>query len=189
MGELIDLYKAHVLSFIEYRTSAIYHASSSVLGSIDKIQDRMLKIACISELEALLVHNLAPLSTRRDIAMLGVIHRAALGQGPEQLRQFFCPGARHGGRCTRLHMRRHDRQLTEYKDGHHTEYVSRSVLGLVSVYNLLPGRVVVFEEVSKFQAALQKFVIEQALAGQDNWDKLFSPRIEIWHHPLMLYRD
>ena len=33
--------------------------------------------------------NLAPLSTRRDIAMLGVIHRAALREGPQQLLIFF----------------------------------------------------------------------------------------------------
>ncbi len=41
-GELIASYKAHALSYIEYRTSAIYHASDTVLSEIDKIQDKML---------------------------------------------------------------------------------------------------------------------------------------------------
>jgi len=186
--ELMDLYKAHVLSFIEYRTSAIYHASTAVLSKIDRIQTKMLRIAGMTELEALLLHNLAPLNTRRDIAMLGVIHRAALGQGPEQLRQFFYPEARSGVRSTRLQLRRHEWQLHEYRDGQHTEYVSRSVLGLVSIYNLLPWRIVVESEVAKFQAALQHFVKEHALAGFGPWNDIFSPRIELWRHPLMIFR-
>ena len=187
-GELIALYKAHVLSFIEYRTSAIYHASSSVLNRIDKIQDKMLKIAGTSELEALLVHNLAPLKTRRDIAMLGIIHRAALGQGPAQLQYFFHRETRAGKLRTRLQWSRHEWQLHEYKDGHHTDYIGRSSLGLVSVYNLLPWNTVVMDDVSKFQGALQNLVKERAIAGDCRWDELFSPRIEMGHHPLMLHR-
>ena len=35
--------------------------------------------------------NLAPLAVRRDIAMLGLIHRAMLGRGPAQFREFFQP--------------------------------------------------------------------------------------------------
>ena len=112
--ELIALYKAHVLSFTEYRTSAVYHASTSVLDKIDKIQDKMLKIAGSTEIEALLVHNLAPLKTRRDIAMLGVIHRAALGQGPAQLQHFFHQVTRPQVQRTRLQLSRHDWQFQEY---------------------------------------------------------------------------
>eukprot|EP00959_Pyramimonas_sp_CCMP1952_P445177 9321525-Pyramimonas_sp.AAC.1 len=37
-AELVNLYKSHVLSFIEYRTSAIYHASASVLAPLDALQ-------------------------------------------------------------------------------------------------------------------------------------------------------
>ena len=38
-SELVHLYKARVLSFIEYRTPAIFHACSSHLEALDKIQD------------------------------------------------------------------------------------------------------------------------------------------------------
>ena len=181
----MDLYKAHVLSFIEYRTSAIYHASSSVLSKVDKVQDRMLKIAGTTDAEALLVHNLAPLSTRRDIAMLGIIHRAALGKGPAQLQSFFQQEMFCAPLRTRLQSSRHQWQLQEYRDGHHTEYLSRSILGLVTVYNLLPFGVVATSEVSKFQASLQNLVKERALAGCERWAELLSPRIETWQHPLM----
>eukprot|EP00973_Karenia_brevis_P088348 12250303-Karenia_brevis.AAC.1 len=39
--------------------------------------------------EALLHFKLAPLHTRRHIAILAVIHRAAIGQGPPQLSRLF----------------------------------------------------------------------------------------------------
>jgi len=183
--ELLGLYKAHVLSYIEYRTSALYHASCSVLRKIDRVQERMLNIAGISEIEALLFFHLAPLRTRRDIAMLGIIHRAALRKGPKQLQCFFFAETRQGRQRTRLQCSRHCKQLHEYKDGFHNDYVSRSILGLVNIYNLLPWRVVAAEKVTIFQSALQNLVKEQAVIGFDRWADMLSPRIEVWHHPLM----
>ena len=185
-AELVDLYKAHVLSFVEYRTAAVYHASTKVLNELDAVQRRMMRVAGITELEALFVFNLAPLRTRRDIAMLGVIHRAALGLGPVQLQRFF-RRAREGVVVarTRLQHRRHPRQLVEYRDGQHTEYLKRSALGLVSVYNLLPATVVVVDCVSVFQGALQALVKERALASCEDWQDTLSPRIDLWRHPLM----
>ena len=185
-AELVDLYKAHVLSFVEYRTAAVYHASTKVLNELDAVQRRMMRVAGITELEPLFVFNLAPLRTRRDIAMLGVIHRAALGLGPVQLQRFF-RRAREGVVVarTRLQHRRRPRQLVEYRDGQHTEYLKRSALGLVSVYNLLPATVVVVDCVSVFQGALQALVKERALASCEDWQDTLSPRIDLWRHPLM----
>ena len=88
LPEMIHLYKSQVLSYIEYRTVAIYHACSSHLEHIDKLQHRFLRELGLSSERALLDFNLAPMSTRRDIAMLGLIHRAVLGKGPSQLHQF-----------------------------------------------------------------------------------------------------
>eukprot|EP00969_Alexandrium_andersonii_P228017 10069855-Alexandrium_andersonii.AAC.1 len=47
--ELVHLYKAHILSFIEYRTAAISHAASSVLDPLGAIQTRFLRDLGISE--------------------------------------------------------------------------------------------------------------------------------------------
>ena len=44
-AELVCLFKAHILSYIEYRTSAVSHASASVLGPLDALQTRFLKFA------------------------------------------------------------------------------------------------------------------------------------------------
>ena len=36
-AEMIVLYKAHLISFIEYRTAAIYHAAREMLRRIDRV--------------------------------------------------------------------------------------------------------------------------------------------------------
>ena len=97
---LVLLYKAQLLSYIENRTPAIYHAACSELEPVDGVQQILLRETCVSDEDALFVFHLAPFSVRSDIAMLGVIHRTVLGRGPSQFRRrrrhkpsaegFFC---------------------------------------------------------------------------------------------------
>ena len=74
-----------------------YHASDMVLKKLDCIQDRMLKAAGVSEEEALTHFNLAPLSTRRGMALLGLIHRTTLGKGPHRFGELFRADSRSAG--------------------------------------------------------------------------------------------
>ena len=56
--------------------------------------------------DALKNFHLAPPNCRRDMAMLGVIHRAVMGRGHEQVRIFFVPdtsGHMHGRNIKRRH--------------------------------------------------------------------------------------
>ncbi len=85
----INLNKSQVLSYIESSTSGYYHASSSVLALVDRVQRRLLRELALSEEEALEVYKLAPLSSRRDMAMLGLLHRVILGDVSPQLRALF----------------------------------------------------------------------------------------------------
>ncbi len=87
--DLVMLYKSHVLSFIEYRTPGLHFVSTSVLNKIDDVQSRFLHQLDLSEEVAFMNFNLAPLTVRRDVSMLGRIHRAALCQGPPSLWRFF----------------------------------------------------------------------------------------------------
>ena len=59
-GDLVKLYKAQVVSFIESRTAALHHAAPSVLDVIDRLQRRFLRELGITELDALLHFKLAP---------------------------------------------------------------------------------------------------------------------------------
>ena len=67
----------------------MYHAASSALKEIDRIQERLLKACGMIEVDAFVNFNLAPLHTCRDSTMLGVIHRAVLRRAPSQFFYFF----------------------------------------------------------------------------------------------------
>ena len=118
MTRLVDLYKSKLLSYFGYRTAALYHATDTALKPVDAVQERFLRKLGCTDLEALMVFNLAPLSARRDIAMLGVIHRTVLGKGPEHFKQFFFATAKtQSTHWTRQATRRHGRQLEDPRKG------------------------------------------------------------------------
>ena len=186
-SELVHLYKSQVLSFLEYRTAAIYHACDTHLDHIDRLQRRFLREIDVTAEQAVNEYNLAPLSTKTDIAMLGMIHRAAMGRGPAQLHQFFLPTVDRSLFPTRARGRRHRRQLREYRTGHFSEMLARSALGLISVYNLLPQAVVDAASVRDLQACLQSMVKKQVSCRAEGWDLLFSPRGPLYNHPLLRF--
>ena len=185
---MVQLYKSRLLGYIEYRTAAIYHACETSLSQVDAIQRQFLDHFGISDEAALMEFNLAPLNTRRDIAMLGLIHRSVIGAGCPQFSRFFVvrPGPHPPGR--------HKRQLKEYRNGDVTDYmfpnskpadyVMRSALGLTTVYNLLPAEIVEAKSTAAFQSRLQKLVKDECRRSRKTWETLLSPRWEMQFHPL-----
>ena len=179
---LIHLYKAKILSYAEYRTAAVFHACDSHLHGLDRVQTRFLEEIGVDPLTAFTVFNLAPLQARRNIAMLGLIHRAVLGQGPVHFQSFFKldgTALRRSGR-----FQRHPLQIREYRDGTQLEIVKRSCLGLASVYNLLPSECVGHSDVKGFQRSLHDHLRDCAQRGLEQWELLHCPRLPIHNHPL-----
>ena len=80
-------YKAHLLSFLEYQTPAIYHCRRDFLENLDRAQEKFLGKAGVTEAEALINFNLALLAARRDMAMLGLLHRTVVGKGPPHFKE------------------------------------------------------------------------------------------------------
>ena len=101
---------------------------------------------------------------RRDIALLGVLHRAAIGEGPAQFREHFY---RKAGSFN----------LYDVLDGTNPSLLMRrSVWGLVRIYNGLGGARHC-ASVCDFQKLLQdraKRVVDKQLLPQ--WARLYSPR-------------
>ena len=91
----IGLYKCHILCFIESGTPAYYHAAPSILNMLDSVQNDFLEVIGISKREALIHFNLAPFNSRRDIAMLGVLHKVVLGVAPAPFFSLHPPQAIH----------------------------------------------------------------------------------------------
>ena len=86
--ELVGLFKSKILSFIECKTAAVYHACDTHLDRLDAVQRRFLREVGLSSEAALFEFNLAPSTSRRDMAMFGLVHRTQLHQGPPQFEQF-----------------------------------------------------------------------------------------------------
>ena len=131
------MYKRKIISFVEYRTPAVYHEASTLLAGIDAIKKRFFRECSLTEEDALLFFNLAPLATRGDIAMLGLIHRFVLGCGSRHFASMFqlAPPSTSQKDCWHLQSHRGSRHLQKQV---------RSTPGLTDVYNLLPARVVPF---------------------------------------------
>ena len=189
-ARLVSLYKAQLLSFIEYRTSAIYHVCDTALALLDDVHDRVLNAANITDLEALNSHKLAPLCVRRDIAMLGLIHRTVLGRGPAHFRSLFKADVR----ARREGVGKHSLQLQSLPDHYSdfllpgsspAQYIQNSAHGLVRIYNLLPACIVEASAcVPSFQRALQALVQERANSNYCDWKRTLSPRVPLYRHPL-----
>ena len=126
--------------------------------------------AGVAEVSALVTFNLAPLETRRDMAMLGLIHRTMLGKGPVQFRKHFVGDA-----------------TGALKDPRATisgAIVRRSFLGLAAGYNMLPAEVKTETEVKNIQRKLQDVLKERAAHGRAAGRNIFTPRHALQIHPL-----
>eukprot|EP00933_Yihiella_yeosuensis_P032263 TRINITY_DN25845_c0_g2_i1.p1 TRINITY_DN25845_c0_g2~~TRINITY_DN25845_c0_g2_i1.p1 ORF type:complete len:122 (-),score=1.97 TRINITY_DN25845_c0_g2_i1:16-381(-) len=99
--------------------------------------------------------NLAPLSLRRDIGMLGLLYKCTKNEARPKLVELFQPAThRVYARSTRFASTRHDKQLLDIASQCHLDIARRSVLGLIKVYNLLPQSVVASVSVKVFQREL-----------------------------------
>ena len=163
-AELIVLYKAHVLGYLEFRTPAVYHAKREELSKLNAVQTKFLREAGVNEITALRQFNLAPRSLRRDIAMLGVLHRAALGRGPPQLKELF---RRSGGGFMLIDP--HGRTTM-------SSLMRQSLWGLVPVYNRLGTRLQSSTSVKAFQSLLQQRAKRLAENGVEDWMRAYSSR-------------
>ncbi len=179
--DLVMLFKSHVLSFIEYRTAGVHFASSSVLNELDDVQTRFLRQIELSDEAALMSFNLAPLCVRRDIGILGVIHRAAMRAGPPQLWKCFQLDGPTVLR-TSARNRRHTMHLVEWPSGRNLDIMRRCALGMIRVYNLLPSELVLKRDLKEFQGGLADLIRDRVVAGDLRWRFLLSPR-----HPIFLY--
>ena len=117
--------------------------------------------------------------------MLGLIHRTAVGKGPQHFRRFFyAKQERTVAYWTKNAKKKHSRQLQEDQGPHCPELLRRSALGLVKVYNMHPKDLVVTDCVKDVQKELQELVKKRAASGCENWKETFSPRVLWWQHPL-----
>ena len=88
-AELVRLYKAQVLSFVEAGSLAFGHAPVTTLERLERIQRRFLRHIDLTAEDALMYFGLAPLSTRRCFSALGVLHKRNLQTLPGAISDMF----------------------------------------------------------------------------------------------------
>ena len=156
---------------------------------MDHVQETFLEDIGIDAINALLYFNLAPLSLRRDIAMLGLIHRTVLGQRPEHFKQWFY--REDVANRTTLRFKRHRLRLHEYVNGQQLAVVKRSALGFDSIYNMLPTEIVEANDVKCFQGLLQDLAKDCASRSHPLWDYIYIYIYSTWHklhsHPIRAF--
>ena len=179
-------YKAHVLSVLEGPTPAVYHASNSVLARLDRVQLNFLTGIGLSEKEAFLEYNLAPLGLRRDIAMLGLVYRCYHGVAhPDLCELLASPCSAPHQRNTRTASARHPHQIVDRTESGSLNVFRQSVFGLAEVWNLLPVHIVQQKTVEEFQRALTSLARSLCRAGNQLWHMRFSPRAP--HHVFLMH--
>ena len=129
--DMVLQYKTHLLCVLEACTPAVYHASDTVLEPLDQVQASFLRELDLSAEEAFLQHNLAPLALRRDVAMLGLLHKCNLGLAHTLLKALFpaAPAQLEPTYNTRSVGKRHNKQLLERCTGRFLETTRRSAFG------------------------------------------------------------
>ena len=172
---MIRLYKSHILCYIEGATPALFHAAPSVLRPIDAIQETFLGQLGLSEECALLDYGLAPLSLRRDIAMLGLLFKVSSGIAPAPIAKMFRP---HTGSLTAYgftaNAQFHSKAIHDPVESGHPVIIKRSIFGLIRVFNRLPQECVNAKTTSQFQHWLQSCAKNAAKHGKPNWQLMFS---------------
>lgn len=172
---IFNLYKAHVLPYLERSIPAISHCSPSILSMLDNVQNLFLETAQCSSKDALLEYNLFPLSSRRSISMLGLLHHTQIGTAPNNLNKLF-PKAR----STLYHFSvpscnpSHDKQIQSCIGPRSSITLRRSIFGLIPIYNKLPAHVISAETAKLFQNRLQSMLKLRAKEGVQNWPSTFD---------------
>ena len=132
----------------------------------------------MNEKDAIEYLDLALLRMRRDMAVLGTIHRALLGVGPDHFRTFFryVPGSNNTLR------NRHSKQIVSHRCGKFLDLLAHSMLGAADVYNLLPEYMVEAASTTEFQHRLQEMAVAAANEGMHDWKNIYSPRQALHAH-------
>ena len=106
VGDMLTQFKTHIWGLIEYQHGAILHSCDSNLNKIDQLQYGFVRDIRITREMAFLDYNLAPLGLRRDIGILGFIHKRVLGDCHPSVKAFL--------RFSAVPDRWHDKQIETY---------------------------------------------------------------------------
>ena len=166
ISAIIMQYKTHILSIVESNTGGIYHATTTTLKPLDRIQTTFVHGLNLEVSEAFLRYNLAPLCLRRDIAMMGFLHKCSCKcTHPDIMRLFPVRGERELWNI-----------LDYVRQIDHASLATRSIFQLTYVYNNLPLEIRQINGISAFQSRLTDVARNLCQRNHDQWQTFLSAR-------------
>ena len=174
--DLITQFKTHIWGLIEVNLGGYFHAADSLLAKVDHAQFRFLRELGISEEDAFLEFNFAPPRLRRNIAVLGLLHKRVLGKchpSYEHLLPWYSDRLSNDPRP------RHNKKLYGHwvEVSAHQALWNRSIFAMTDVYNNLPQHVVDATNVKSFQSYLTQVARTRCQQGDVVWASTFSRRV------------
>jgi len=173
--ELILQFKTHVWGLIETNMAGYSHAAPSLLEKIDDVHYRFLRDLEVSSSDAFLEHAFAPPSLRRNLGILGLIHKRVIGKCHPSFDRLLPWWT---SKFSEPRGRGHNKQLYGHwvEISHHQAIFQRSIFGMRDVYNDLPQGVVDSPSVSSFQHSLTHIVRTRCQLQDADWASSFSRR-------------
>ena len=170
--QLIMQFKTHIWGLMEFNMGGFFHAATSLLAQIDRAQDRFLRELGISSEQALLEFNFPSPQIRRNIGILGLLHKRVLGLCHPSY-DLLLPW--YSSRFDTPRGLGHNKQLYGHNDeiSHCQGLHSRSIFSMTGVYNNLPQHVVDAPSVKIFQQYLIHVVRTRCQQGDADWPSSF----------------
>ena len=155
--------------FTEYHSGAIIIVQSSQLKRLDAIQRGFLRDLGVSERDTFVSFNFASPSLRRDIELLGLLHKRVLGQCHPGLRSLLPFSEVLAGSPW------HNKQLEScwQRVRSWRSLYDRSLYMNVLIYNRLPQDFVDLHSVTDLQKRLIVEAKNLARDDQHNWREVF----------------
>ena len=144
------------------------------------MQDRFLGSLLITKEDAFCFHNFAPATLRRDIGILGFLHKRTLGECHPAIKAFLPmdpPGSNW-----------HDKQISPQDSSgiRRRHLFQRSVFGMIDVYNRLPPCIIECTTVKDFQKQLTSIARSKCNNGDASWPQSFRSCSQLWQTRIAL---
>jgi hypothetical protein len=174
-AELIMQYKTHIWSLTEFNCGAYFHAATTLREKIDQVQRHFLDKLQVSVEKAFLDFNFAPTKLRRNIAILGLLHKRVLGLCHPSYDKLLPWYSQHFSSPRAVG---HNKQLYGHwlEATQHRTLFRNSIFGMIDIYNNLPQYVVDAQSVSAFQGLLTKMAKTRCQRNDVDWESSFARR-------------
>ena len=177
ISDLILQFKTHIWSLIEINIGGYFHAAASLLDKIDAVQNKFVHELGLSTAQAFLDYNFPPPKLRRNIGVLGLLHKRVIGKCHPSFevllpwRSSYFSEPRGFG---------HDKQLYGHniEVTHHQAIYNRSIFAMTDIYNNLPQYVVDAFSVSDFQKQVTQIARKRCEDGNAEWACSFCRSFE-----------